>query len=277
MMLARSACIRIGRRSKIGLTPAEQPIQGRCDSLATSALALAPRPGRLRLLVVLEDPHTAPDFAAAALITIDTQRDVLDGGPLEIAGTSAVLPRMRTLALVCRELGRPIVHVVRVYRPDGSNADLCRRRVLQDGAPVLHPGAPGTQIAEELLPAPGVLLDDELLLAGRVQALGPGEVAVYKSRWGAFYRTPLEQHLRERGVSTLVFSGCNFPNCPRASIYEASERDFRVVLVRDAVSGLYERGERELAAIGVRLMSAQGVADELRAAARLLADAASVG
>jgi hypothetical protein len=27
-----------------------------------------------------------PDFAAAALITIDTQRDVLDGGPLEIPG-----------------------------------------------------------------------------------------------------------------------------------------------------------------------------------------------
>jgi len=41
------------------------------------------------------DPCTAPDFAAAALITIDTQRDVLDGGPFEIPGTSAALGAMR--------------------------------------------------------------------------------------------------------------------------------------------------------------------------------------
>jgi nicotinamidase-related amidase len=49
--------------------------------------------------------------------------------------------------------------------------------------------------------------------------------------------------------------GCNFPNCPRTSIYEASERDFRIVLVEDAVSGLYERGTEEMRNIGVRLMS----------------------
>jgi hypothetical protein len=59
----------------------------------------------------------------------------------------------------------------------------------------------------------------------------------------------------------VVFAGCNFPNCPRTSIYEASERDFRVVVARDALSGLYERGERELEGIGVQLMSAGAVAD----------------
>ena len=61
-------------------------------------------------------------------------------------------------------------------------------------------------------------------------------------------------------MDTLVFCGCNFPNCPRTSIYEASERrDFRVVLARDALSGLYERGERELAAIGVLLLESAEV------------------
>ena len=34
-------------------------------------------------------------------------------------------------------------------------------------------------------------------------------------------------------------------------MYEASERDFRVVCVDDAVSGLYEQGRRELDNIGV--------------------------
>jgi hypothetical protein len=61
---------------------------------------------------------------------------------------------------------------------------------------------------------------------------------------------------RAAGSDTLVFCGCNFPNCPRTSIYEASERDFRIVLAHDALSGLYERGERELGAIGVLMLAA---------------------
>ena len=63
----------------------------------------------------------------------------------------------------------------------------------------------------------------------------------------------------------MVFAGCNFPNCPRTSIYEASERDFRVVAVRDAISGLYERAERELAGIGVHVMSSDEVIGALGA------------
>jgi nicotinamidase-related amidase len=52
----------------------------------------------------------------------------------------------------------------------------------------------------------------------------------------------------------VVVCGCNFPNCPRTTIYEASERDFRIVVATDAVSGIYERGLRELRGIGVTLM-----------------------
>lgn len=211
----------------------------------------------------MSDPYTSPDFGSAALITIDTQRDVLDGGPLEIAGTSAALDPMRTLVEAFRAAGRPIVHIVRLYRSDGANVDLCRRHGVEEGTEMLVPGTPGSQLAPPLLPAPDLSLDDELLLAGGVQALGPDESAIYKPRWGAFYETPLEEHLRERGVTTLVFCGCNFPNCPRTSIYEASERDFRVVLARDAVSGLYERGEKELAGIGVHLAGAAELAGRL--------------
>ncbi|HYB24413.1 MAG TPA: isochorismatase family cysteine hydrolase, partial [Solirubrobacteraceae bacterium] len=162
-----------------------------------------------------------------------------------------------------RTARRPIVHIVRLYRTDGANVDVCRRSAVERGMAMLAPGTQGVQLAPALLPDPALRLDDELLLAGGAQALGPGEWAMYKPRWGAFYETPLERHLREQGVSTLVFCGCNFPNCPRTSIYEASERDFRVVLARDAISGLYERGERELVNIGVRLLDAAEVAARL--------------
>jgi nicotinamidase-related amidase len=208
-------------------------------------------------------PESVPEFASAALITIDTQRDVLDGGGFPIPGTSAVLPTMRRLVEGFREAGRPIVHVVRLYERDGSNAEPCRRQLLADGAQLVIRDTQGCQLARELLPDPELRLDEELLLGGGVQMLGAHEVAIYKPRWGAFYRTPLEEHLREQAVSTVVFAGCNFPNCPRTSIYEASERDFRVVLVRDAVSGLYERGEQELANIGVQLMDSDEVTGAL--------------
>jgi len=219
---------------------------------------------RVRLDAV-SDPYTAPNFSSAALITIDTQRDVLDGGPLEIPGTSAVLGRISVLLDAFRDAGRPVVHVVRLYEPDGGNVDLCRRGAIQNGAHLLAPGDPGSQLAPELLPEADLTLDAELLLAGGVQVLGPGEVAIYKPRWGAFYRTPLEDHLRELGVSTLAFCGCNFPNCPRTSIYEASERDFRVVVAEDAISGLYERGGLELTRIGAHLMSALALSEALAA------------
>jgi hypothetical protein len=38
-----------------------------------------------------------------------------------------------------------------------------------------------------------------------------------------------------------------------AFLTEASERDFRIVLATDAVSGLYARGSQELRQIGVAL------------------------
>jgi nicotinamidase-related amidase len=170
---------------------------------------------------------------------------------------------MNALLHAYRQAQRPIIHIVRIYRPDGTNVDLCRRELVEQGVPMLLAGSSGCQLAPDLLPDHGVELDSELLLSGGVQALGPNEVVIYKPRWGAFYNTPLEQHLRAANVSTLVFSGCNFPNCPRTSIYEASERDFRVVLVEDALSGLYDQGRREMRNIGVELLSTEQVVNAL--------------
>ncbi len=213
--------------------------------------------------------YTEPEWAKSALITIDTQCDTLDGQPFEIPGTSAILPRMQALLQIYREAEKPIIHIVRLYKADGSNVDLCRRELIEHGAALVLAGSSGCQLAPELLPHAGIELDAEFLLSGGIQKINSSEVAIYKPRWGAFYHTSLEHYLRELGISTLVFSGCNFPNCPRTSIYEASERDFRVVLVEDAISGLYEQGLREMHNIGVELISTDQVIDAVKHSAEL--------
>ena len=207
--------------------------------------------------------YTEPEFSSIALVTIDVQCDTLDGGSLEIPGTSAMLPNLQALLSRFRRANRPIVHVVRLYRPDGSNVDLCRRAAVEEGAAMLLPGARGSELAPQVLPKPGLRLDSERLLAGEIQEIGRSEAIIYKPRWGAFYRTPLEQYLARLKVTTLAFTGCNFPNCPRTSIYEASERDFRLILVEDAISGLYEKGREEMSAIGVNLMRTRELIDRV--------------
>ncbi len=208
--------------------------------------------------------YTAPDFSSAALITIDTQRDTLDGQPFEIPGTSAILPQMRALLAAARSLNTPIIHIIRIYKRDGSNVDLCRRDLIEQSASLVLEGTLGCEIAAELLPNPDVKLNPGLLLAGGVQRLTPHEVVIYKARWGAFYQSPLEAYLKQLNISTLIFSGCNFPNCPRTSIYEASERDFKIVLVKDAVSGLYDRGVQEMQNIGVKVLNSDETIVALR-------------
>jgi nicotinamidase-related amidase len=195
-----------------------------------------------------------------ALITIDMQNDFLKGQPFEVSGMSEILPQMRGLVEAFRRARLPVIHVVRLYKPDGSNADLCRRSVVEQGATIVCPGTSGAELAPQLLPALESRLDPELLLSGVVQPLGQDEWAIFKPRWGAFFGTSLEQHLLSLGVTSLAFAGCNFPNCPRTSIYEASERDFRIVLVEDAISGLYDRGRDEMKNIGVVLMTSKQLA-----------------
>jgi nicotinamidase-related amidase len=200
------------------------------------------------------DKYTRPNLDSAALVVIDAQCDFLDGQILGVAGTSAVLPNIKLLLGTFRGHMKPIVHIVRIYKRDGNNVDACRKSAVEGGQPLLLEGSSGCQIAPGLVSASKAALDFPLLLNGGIQYLSSSEVVIYKPRWGAFYGTPLEKHLRKLRVSTLVFAGCNFPNCPRASIYEVSERDYRIVAVADAISGLYELGRNEMSNIGVELL-----------------------
>ncbi|WP_282941563.1 isochorismatase family cysteine hydrolase [Paenibacillus sp. RC67] len=198
--------------------------------------------------------YISPNWNTSVMITIDTQNDfTLPNAPAQISGTTQILPKMKSLLEKYREIGLPIIHVIRLYKEDGSNVDICRKEAVEKGARIVAPYSDGAELVSEIRPLSYSSLDAHKLLKGEFQSVGENEWIMYKPRWGAFYHTDLEAFLKKRNIDTIVFSGCNFPNCPRTSIYEASERDFRVVMVADCMSQVYEKGIQEMRNIGVHV------------------------
>jgi nicotinamidase-related amidase len=212
----------------------------------------------------MSDEFTAPEFGSAALLTIDVQLDFLDDGPAAIPGTTAILPALGELVAHCRARDRPIVHAVRLYAADGSNVDRCRRALISAGSQIVRPGSTGSGLPDTICAGSGPL-DHERLGTGEFVPLGPREHVMYKPRWSAFYATDLHAHLSALGISTLIVAGCNYPNCPRATIYDASARDYRLVIVEDATSRFDERARSEMSAIGVSCLTLSAVREKLTA------------
>jgi nicotinamidase-related amidase len=183
------------------------------------------------------------------LLTIDVQEDFAR----QIPGTRECVPAMRRVVEAYRQHGLPIFHVVRLYLADSTNADLCRRAIRG----VVTAESDGAELVAGLKPDSAVRLNAAALLNGELQRLRENEWAMYKPRWDAFHRTALEEHLRKRGITTVSVIGCNFPNCPRATIYGASMRDFRINTFVDAISGVYDKGLEELSNIGVAMMRSE--------------------
>jgi nicotinamidase-related amidase len=206
--------------------------------------------------------HVRPHPDGAALLSVDVQADFTGpDAPAEIPGTAEAVPAMAAAVEAFRAADRPIVHVVRLYHADGSNVDRCRRGEVESGElSVAVPGSDGAELVADLKPDEGVRLDADRLLDGDLQRLDDCEWAMYKPRWSAFHRTPLDDHLDALGVDTVVVCGCNFPNCPRTTIYDASQRDYRLVVVPDATSRTYERGLDELRDIGVAVKTTDELA-----------------
>lgn len=208
--------------------------------------------------------YTNPNLRNAAVITIDTQNDFsLPGAPAEIQGTFDVLPNIAKILQTARKNQIPIIHVIRIYKSDGSNVDICRKELIESGTEIVRPDSVGANLVDMIKPPDYQELDYVELLNGNIQTIGNREWVMYKPRWGAFYQTKLDSFLKELGIDTLIFIGCNFPNCPRTSIYEASERDYRIIMIEDAVSGVYDRGLAEIMNIGVKVCKTIDFINEL--------------
>lgn len=208
--------------------------------------------------------YLSAHFETSALLLVDVQYDFLEGGASPVQGTLELIPALARLTAAYRRVGLPIAHTVRFFKAGGRDADLVLRDRIESGERIVAPNSLGADIPRAVLPRP-VALDTEALRSGNLQEIGDHEVVMYKSRWSAFYRTRLEEWLRDSGIDTVVVCGTGLPGAT-ATLTDAADRDFRTVLVRDAASGATGDRIADLRGLGVQVHDSVSV---LEAAARV--------
>ena len=91
------------------------------------------------------------------------------------------------------------------------------------------PGRIASEFAREVL-------DPRLLeLMPPLAALCPPATVIDKTRYSAFAELGLIEHLRQREADALVVSGSETDVCVLATVLDAVDIGYRVIVVRDAV------------------------------------------
>ncbi len=175
------------------------------------------------------------DRDAVALIVIDMQRDFTEEGGFgaglgnDVARVAKIVPDVKRLIQGFRAAGLPVIHTMECHRPDLSDLPRAKRergsprlRIGDEGpmGRILIAGEPGTAILSELAPV-------------------DGETVIEKPGKGAFYATPLDYILKQRGIEQLVFAGVTTEVCVQTTMREANDRGYECLLVEEATESYF--------------------------------------
>lgn len=156
-----------------------------------------------------------------ALIVIGMQNGFLNPeSPLCVSGARATVPACARVIHGCRKAGAPVIFVNRMYRADGSDVEHPRRKVWEEGGKPLTPGSTGAISIEN---PPEFDRRD-------------GDYEIVKTRYSAFFQTPLDLLLRRLGIETVILVGTTTPNCIRTTCYDAISLDYGVKVLSDCCS-----------------------------------------
>ncbi|MGB3768076.1 MAG: isochorismatase family cysteine hydrolase [Phormidesmis sp.] len=184
-------------------------------------------------------PYAYPlpgDLRSLALVIIDMQRDFLEPGGFgdalgnDVSKLQAIVPGLQTLLAGFRELNLPVIHTQECHESDLSDCPPAKLRrggegslKIGDKGPmgrILVKGEPGNSIIAELSPI-------------------PGETIITKPGKGAFYHTPLQQILTEKGITHLLFTGVTTEVCVQTTMREANDRGYECLLVEDCTESYF--------------------------------------
>jgi len=148
-----------------------------------------------------------------ALLIVDIINSFTDPDCPLGSEAGAVVEANQLLLAAFRKKQLPVVFTTVVYH-DESQA-----RVFRDRVPALNILEPGTHWIEV----------DE-----RLKPLG--NEPVFEKQWASgFFKTRLDDYLREQGVDSLVVTGLTTSGCVRATAVDGLQHDYKVVIPAEAV------------------------------------------
>jgi ureidoacrylate peracid hydrolase len=158
-----------------------------------------------------------------ALVVIDMQNAfMLPGMPVEVPTAREIVPNVNRLAEAVRGAGGQVVWIKMCLE---GQRELWR--VFFDGDPrpetlrELTPGACGFELHAGLDVRP----DDAVLVKNRFSAFIQGS-------------SPIDRHLRERGIDTVIIAGTLTNVCCESSARDAMMLGYRLIFVADANAAL---------------------------------------
>jgi ureidoacrylate peracid hydrolase len=165
-----------------------------------------------------------------ALVVIDVQNGFVSrGGSYDTLGMGVahyqrVVPDIARLIKLCRDAGIPIFYTQAVREKSGIDLLTRTHNILPKSReerikmkPICIRGTWDAAIVDEVKPAP----EDHI---------------VVKRRDSAFQDTELGVWLKSLGVDTLIFCGIDTSICVEASLREAFNKGYDVILISDATA-----------------------------------------
>jgi nicotinamidase-related amidase len=150
-----------------------------------------------------------------ALLVMDYQVGIM----ARLAETTALLQRTSAAIADVRRAGGHIGWVRVAFTDSDFDAippqSVMARMATADRRAALHIDSPTSQLHDGLHPE----ADD---------------IAVRKTRVGAFTTTDLDRRLRERGLTAVVLAGISTSGVVLSTVREAMDRDYRIVVLEDA-------------------------------------------
>lgn len=151
--------------------------------------------------------------ARPALLIVDVINSFTDPDCPLGSESGDVVEANRKLLHAFRDRGLPVVFTTVVYHHDGQ------ARVFRDRIPALDILQPGTHWVE---------------VDPRLKPI-EGELVIEKQGASGFFKTNLDDYLRELGVDSLVVTGLTTSGCVRATAVDGLQHDYRVVIPAEAV------------------------------------------
>lgn len=134
---------------------------------------------------------------------------VKESGALPVKDAAKLIPKINEKIGEFRSRGEPVIFIADSHAPDDKEFEIWPRHCVK--------GTPGAQVVDEL----DKKEEDEV---------------VEKTTYSAFYKTRLEEVLKEKGVDELVLTGVLTDICVLHTAADAAMRGYKVKVLKDCVA-----------------------------------------